>query len=681
MTIQAYRRPPKRGRLFLPAAWTAMALGVWYLHWRLGTLNREDPLALALSLALFGAEVYGFLSFALFFFQCAGTPPYRRSSLPSRLPTVDVFVTVYNEPVDVLYRTLVCCQAMEYPRDRMKVYVLDDGGREEVRKVARELGCFYIHRAERRDAKAGNINHALEQTQGELVAIFDCDHIPVRSFLLETVGYFQDPRVAIVQTPHYFYNPDTFQKNLRLERYLSNEQDLFFQVIQPGRDRHNAAFFAGSSGLFRRRALAAIGGIQTLTVTEDLHTSMVLHARGWRSVYVPRILAAGLAPESFEAYLRQRRRWTRGGVQVFLLDNPLLKRGLTLLQRLHYFASTFYFFHGFARLAYLAAPLAFLLLGYAPIVARWEDLLLHFLPYYLASLWTFHQVGGATRNPFWSDVYETAMCFAISATALGTLLRPWNTPFQVTPKGIHREAHAYYWHLVWPHLLLLILLVAGGFWGVHRYLSGTLAAGDALLISLVWGAYNILLLGAVLSVARERRQARRYPRLPRMLPAEILTGTGRIPCLTQDLSETGASLLLDRPVGLPMVVALQIQDGEEVLTLRALVTRNDQSPSGGYSVGVHFLHVDARARQAIIRFLFSHPLTWERPPQGLAGPGTSFRLLLEAPVRAFLEERVLRRVAPRVARRLPCQVVLNGRPYPASTEDVSLYGARVRLNP
>jgi cellulose synthase (UDP-forming) len=188
-------------------------------------------------------------------------------------PTVDVMVTVVHEPLDILKRTLVGCVNQEYPKGRFTVYVLDDGHRDEVRELATSLGCAYLRRPDRSlHAKAGNLNHALKRSSGELLALFDVDHVPVTSFLKETVGFFQDPTVAFVQTPHHFYNPDIFQRNLHLEQELKNEQALFFRMVQSGRNRHNRAFFAGSSGLFRRSPLEEIGGFQTQTISEDLYT-------------------------------------------------------------------------------------------------------------------------------------------------------------------------------------------------------------------------------------------------------------------------------------------------------------------------------------------------------------------------------------------------------------------------
>ena len=226
----------------------SLIMSLRYLVWRAAvTLNLASPLHSAVSVILFAAEIYGYLSIVLYYFQ-ALKPVENTAPIPERdqLPTVDVFVTIYNEPTHILYRTLVCCEALDYPKERLKIWVFDDGGRDAVKSMADKFGFGYLTRADRLHAKAGNLNNAMASTSGELIVTLDTDHLPVRSFLKETVGFFLDHKVALVQLPHHFYNPDVFQHNLHLDNDLVHEQDLFFQVIQPGRQRSNSVMYAGS---------------------------------------------------------------------------------------------------------------------------------------------------------------------------------------------------------------------------------------------------------------------------------------------------------------------------------------------------------------------------------------------------------------------------------------------------
>ncbi|MBI5096148.1 MAG: glycosyltransferase [Nitrospirae bacterium] len=670
------------GRFWWLAALLAFIIGVWYLYWRItATFNTEDNLARWISITVYSAEVYGFLAFIFFFLQVRKGPA-RIPPVIETYPAVDVFVTIYNESIEVLYRTIVCCQAMEYPEDKKKVYILDDGNRKEVKDLAEHLNCAYLSRPTHKFAKAGNINYGLAHSTGEIIAIFDCDHIPVRTFLTETAGYFKDPDVAIVQTPHYFYNPDSFQRNLRLEKELSNEQDLFFRVIEPGRDYYNSSFFAGSSGLFRKKALTEIGGIQTLTITEDLHTSMVLHARGYKSIYVPRILASGLAPESFEGYLKQRKRWTRGGLQVFLLDNPLIKRGLTLWQRIQYFAAVYYFLHGIPRLIYLSAPLTFLLFGYAPLRTSFGSLLTHFLPYYIASLIAFHMVSKRLRNPFWSDVYETATSFSITATAFATFLNPGNKKFHVTPKGLHKAVSKFNLHLVYPHIILSGLLLIGITTGFYNLFSDRQVYPDAFRISIFWGIYNIILLVAAISTASERREVRVSPRLKRMIPGDILFDNTKIPFITSDISDSGISIMLSGPqITIPLFAKIHLHgDNGERVSLTGMVMRNDILSQGEMvTVGIHFMKVSEENRQAIARMMFSSPHTWDSPPEASAGVYLSFLTIVISPLRLFLHEKVLHRFYPRIKKEIPCEIVRNGTVNKGVIKDISYTGVRAKI--
>jgi cellulose synthase (UDP-forming) len=674
----------KRFRLF-QAKWALAALciflGIRYLYWRaFYTLNTEDSWATSISLIVYMAEVYGILAVLLFFIQ-AVKPTDRSASPPteSQRPTVDIFVTIYNESLDILYQTLIGCLAIDYPAGFKKVYVLDDGHRDEVKRLAERLGCQYLRRATHDHAKAGNLNHALTQSSGELVMVLDCDHVPVRTFLNETVGFFTDPKVAFVQTPHYFYNPDTFQRNLRLEREIVNEQDLFFYVIQPGRDGYNSSFFAGSGGIFRRSALQTIGGFQVVTLTEDLHTSMVLHAKGYRSVYLNKILAAGLAPESYQSYLKQRQRWTRGGIQVFLLDNPLWKAGLSVMQRINYFSSLFYFFHGWPRLVYLTAPLSFLLLNYPPLVAPIPVLLNYYLPYYLTSFMAFNVVSKKFRNPFWSDVYETVMCFFISWTSLETVFTPTKSKFHVTPKGMRFDKAQLAWSYVMPHILLFAVLLVGLAVGGYRLWNRDYNF-DATLLSVVWTVYNLVILMAAVIVARERPQKRSSPRLSRKIECELKFGGRTLLGKTTDLSESGLSMVLDRPVLLPPVIEVRlVSDFGEITEIKGEVIRNDSPPSGGTGIGIRFLNVGDAQRQGLIRQMYSSPTSWAEAHPGTSATWASLAYLATSAGRALIRERILRRLSSRIRRHLSCEVVVGERVFHGTTEDISNTGLRVFL--
>jgi cellulose synthase (UDP-forming) len=604
----------------------SLLLYVRYMIWRLiYTIPTDDAASLALGSAVYLAELYGLCQFCFYTYQ-SWSPTERIPAPITTYPTVDIMVTVVDEPLPILRQTLLSCLAQEYPRDRFTVYVLDDGHRAETQQLAASLGCEYLRRPDRpRHAKAGNLNHALYLTHGELVAIFDVDHIPARTFLQDTVGFFDDPKVAIVQTPHHFYNPDIFQRNLRVGDAVKNEQALFFRSLQAGRDTHNSAFFAGSSGLLRRQPLMEIGGFQTQTITEDIHTSMNLHARGYRSCYLNKVLSAGLMPETFDGYLKQRKRWAMGCIQVLLRDNPLTKRGLTLAQRIDYFGSIFYFFFGLPRVICLVAPLATLLFSIPLLKADVFALSNYFFSFFLASALVMRPVSRGSRNPFWSDVYEVAMCFALSIVALKALAAPRKErPFEVTPKGQRvRKSSSTELSLAWPHLVTFGLLVIGLTFGLWHWWQG--ADEPGLPVSIFWGSINLLLLTVALFVAREQAQVRQGFRLKRDFSGELSVGGEGVPARVVDVNEQGAAVTVDEPIfTLQKSAKLSLTSSRGVpVTVTAHIVRQDPMTSGRVAVGLQFDELDSITRQILVDKIYGDPAPWEDTYRIQPGIGSS----------------------------------------------------------
>lgn len=648
-----------------------------YMVWRLlYTLPTDDLASMSVGGIVYLAELYGLCQFCFFTYQ-SWSPTDRQPAPITTYPTVDIMVTVVNEPLSLLRQTLVGCLSQEYPKDRFRVYVLDDGHRVEAKKLATTLGCGYIRRPDRpRYAKAGNLNHALRLTDGELVAVFDVDHVPARTFLKETVGFFDDPTVAIVQTPHHFYNPDIFQRNLRVGEQVKNEQALFFRALQAGRDTHNSAFFAGSGGLFRRKPLEEIGGFQTQTITEDIHTSMNLHARGYKSCYLNRVLSAGLMPETFEGYLKQRKRWAMGCIQVLLRDNPLTKRGLTLAQRIDYFGSIFYFFFGLPRLICLVAPLASLLFSTPPLKADVFQLSLYFFSFFIASAWAMRPVSRGSRNPFWSDIYEIAMCFALSLVALKAMAAPRKErPFEVTPKGQRvKKSTATELSLAWPHLIVFGLLSGGLVLGVQHLRQGT---GDpGLPVSLFWGSINLLFLTIAMFVASEQTQGRQAFRLNRDFASELFVDGDAVSARILNVNEQGAALALERPVftAQEFVMLLLTSSHGTLVHLTGRIVRQERMPSGEVEAGLQFLDLDDATRQALVDKIFGDPAPWEDSYLFKPGIASSLRSLLYAltvPWRSFIWERrrMLRVPSGTVCRLNTSTLLLTGK-----LEDMSFTG-------
>ena len=339
-------------------------VGFYLVYRALFTLNLDGAYATVISFLLYGAEIFGGVSLALYFLQVWDT-----SEAPEVEPlegvTIDVLVPTYNEDVDLLRGTLKACRDLELPHN---TYVLDDGKRDEVKALAKDLGVRYITRDNNLHAKAGNLNHALEQTDGEFVVIFDADHVPEPHFLSRTVGYFKEEKVAMVQTPHAFYNFDTFQGSFDGDKdKFWEEGQLFYNVIQSGKNALNSVIFAGSAAMFRRAALKDVGYIAVETITEDMHTGIRLSMAGWKTMYISERLIAGQAAADVSSFHTQRLRWAEGNLSILFYDNPLTARGLNLKQRLSYFASIMHWGGGFARLGLYLTPILMLFSGVSPV--------------------------------------------------------------------------------------------------------------------------------------------------------------------------------------------------------------------------------------------------------------------------------------------------------------------------
>ncbi len=360
-----------RRRLIHVVAILALLASSGYLGWRVGFTLAGS---LWISIPLWILELHAAVGLALFAFslwdldrQVVPTP-VQRTDL-----RVGVLIPTYNEPVEVLFPTVAAAVALEPHHETV---VLDDGQRLWVRAMAASLGARYMTREERTHAKAGNLNHALAQLDLDVIGVLDADHVVKAGFLTHTIGYFDDPRVAVVQTPQDFYNLDSFEHDRnrswfwRGRRSISfNEQRLFYRAIQPGKNRWKAAFWCGTNAVVRVSALREIGGIACETVTEDMHTTIRLHRKRWRTVYHNEVLAHGLAARDATEYQTQRLRWGTGAMQILRLEHPLTGKGLSLGQRLAYAATILGWFDAWRTLGYVLLPMAVVFSGATPIQA------------------------------------------------------------------------------------------------------------------------------------------------------------------------------------------------------------------------------------------------------------------------------------------------------------------------
>jgi len=566
--------------LFLAAL--SLTVSLRYLFFRVTqTLEFASPVEWVLGIGLVLAEVYAVVMLALGYVRTAW--PLGRAPLPlpddaGRWPVVDVLIPTIDEPLDVVRATVLAAQAMDWPGDKLRVWLMDDGARGDFGRFAEQAGCGYLARDEHRHAKAGNLNHALARTDGEYVAVFDCDHVPTRAFLQVTLGWLvAEPNLAFIQTPQHHYSPDPFQRNLVDGARVPPEGNMFHGLAQDGNDSWNAAVFSGSGAVLRRAALAEIGGFATATVTEDAHTALTLHRRGWDSAYLGIALAAGRAPERLASHLAQRARWTRGMLQILRFDNPLFGRGLSVGQRICYAQAIGHFLFALPRVAFLTGPLVLLLLGQNILVAPPLAIAAYAAPHLLHAVATTSRINRPWRHSVWGQVYETVAALFLVPVTVQALVAPRRGRFAVTAKGGVIERDRFDLRAVYPNLILALLLLAGIVRGGVGMSDGTDAPlFYALLLNTVWAGFSLLIVLAALAVGRETRQVLRHPPIAAAIPVRVvLPGGGSVGGVTRELSQDGATIVVPRPDTTGEEVAVEFDLGEAVVTLAARATRWD----------------------------------------------------------------------------------------------------------
>ena len=633
-----------------------LALTLRYILWRsLSTLNVADPLNGFFSLGLFFLEMLMLASSTLQLFLMLRMKNRRREAdlLAKQVldgtfqPSVDIFIPTYDEPVFILRRTIIGCQAIAYTNK--KIYLLDDTRRTEVKQIAAELGCEYMTRPDNRYAKAGNLNHAIAKTNSELIVVFDADFVPTQNFLTRTVGFFQDENVALVQTPQSFYNTDPIARNLGLENVLTPEEEVFYRQIQPIRDGAGSIICSGTSFVVRRRALEAVGGFVTDSLSEDYFTGIRLSAKGYRLVYLDEKLSAGLAAENISAHAIQRLRWARGTLQAFFIKaNPLTIPGLRPIQRLAHLEGLLHWFTSISRVGFLIIPLAYSFLGVIPLRANTAELVYFFLPYYLVQLTVFSWLNYRSRSALLSDIYTLVLTFPLALTVIQVMLNPFSKGFKVTPKGTRSDRFYFNWRLAWP-LILMFIITAVSLWRnlglcmMKGAWAKTVTAELAVQIKGIglgwlWSSYNLLMIGIALLILLDVPKPDLYEwfNLRRLVRLDVAKRT--LWGVTTRISEVGAEVALTQ-AGLPTVASdetlpVTLEILEEGISLQGQITTT--GVSGEFpTVQVIFEHVTLPQERRLVEMLFCRPGQWKH--QETPGELQSLWLLL----RILFRPRVL----------------------------------------
>lgn len=578
------------------AAVVALLVSVVYLTWRAGFTLGTD---LWISIPLWLLEIYAAVGLGLFTFSLWNLDSVRPAREAHEIDLlIAVLIPTYNEPAAVLLPTIAAAVALEPTHE---TWVLDDGERPWVAELAATLGANYLARTEHAHAKAGNVNYALEHIEADVLAILDADHVATEGFLTHTLGYFDDPKLAVVQTPQDFYNADSFEHDRnrswfwRDRRDVSfSEQGLFYRGIQPGKNRWGAAFWCGTNALVRTTALREVGGVAHESVTEDIHTTIRIHRRGWRTVYHNEVLAYGLAAKDADQYQTQRVRWGTGAMQVMHQEHPLTGSGLTLTQRVAYAATLLGWFDAWRTLGYVLVPMAVVFSGANPIHAPAVTFLVAF-----GITFTLQRIAIGLLSRGYAP-QGLAMLFEFirmqaNITATLTYLHRGERAFKVTAKaGSDGRARQQV-----PGLLvgLIVLTASATIW-----FGATVAGLTPVHYDVRWTAYGavfwmmfnaLMLISAAARIRSERFASDRRSSV-RLTSGGAVQLDGTISQLL-DVSVGGA---LVRATGAPTdggFHELRIQLDDEVVVLRCVERSRQPVGAGGALVGLQFTGGQDRA--------------------------------------------------------------------------------------
>ncbi len=612
-----------------------------YFFWRtFSTLGYYDIASYIGTWLLYLAELFGIVLYFLGLFvniRPAKRAVARLPDDPREFPTVDVLVPSYNEATEMLEVTLSAAVQIRYPREKLRIYLLDDGGtvqkrndpsaeeaaaallrHQTLRALCERLGVHYLTREKNDHAKAGNINEALKSVHGELILMLDADHVPTVDILEKTVGLFvRDEKLFLVQTPHFFISPDPIEKNLQVFDRMPAENEMFYSVIQHGLDFWNGAFFCGSAGVLRRKHLDEVGGMSGASITEDAETSLLLHRHGYNSAYINHPMISGLQPATYTDFVVQRLRWTQGMVQIFVLSNPMSVKGLNFSQRLSYLSSSFFWFFGYARVIFLVAPAAYLLLSLRVYDANLREVLVYAVPHLIAGLLVNHYLFGGVRWAFVSELYEIMLSLFSLPIIIRVLMNPHEPKFIVTPKG-EQVSQDFISKLATPFYVIYAVTLVACAMGVYRFFEYPFER-DTIYVTMAWELLNLIVLSAALGALYERRQRRAAPRMPANIDAQLqFDGQPLIQCNISDLSGNGALLSVAESAFAPVK---GVQRAELVVSnpalrkvsrLHVIIRSARATGNGRMAVGLEFSPESQSEKLETVSLVFGDSERWVR---------------------------------------------------------------------
>lgn len=543
-----------------------------YLVWRiLFTVPlKYGMVSLIAGIALLVTEILGAFEAGVHFFHMYKPHKLELPEVPyEEFPDVDIFIATYNEPLELLYKTVNGCKHIDYPdKKKVHVYLCDDGKRDSVRKMAAEEGVHYLDRPDHKGAKAGNLNHAMLHSKSPLILTLDADMIPRRQILMHMVPFFVDEeiknrgrkeeekvRMGFVQSPQSFYNPDLFQYNLFSERKIPNEQDYFYRDIQLSRNKNNSVIYGGSNTLISRTSLEVVGGFYMKSITEDFATGILIQKEGFVCYAIDEVLASGLSPNDLKSLIKQRSRWGRGVISTHHKIPILFSRKLNWGQKANYLASILYWYFPLKRLIYILSPILFAVFGYMVIHCTFAQILIFWLPMYLTSNICLRMLSQNVRNTKWTSVYETVLFPFLLGPILLETFGISQKKFLVTNKedGSRKKSDVLY---TLPFLLLIALSAVG----VVRCILIMLATNSInTVVILFWLIANLFSLVMAVFFISGRRIHRQSERVEDTVICTIEDKGVCYDCQSLDLSEGGIAVLSKKPLNLGKKVKIKVE--------------------------------------------------------------------------------------------------------------------------
>ena len=606
-----------------------VVVSLCYLAYRIGfTLNLTTTYATFISIALIAAETFGIASVVLFALQVWDPKePEQKPVLPGR--TVDVFVPTYNEDPAILRATIEAATRLDYPG--VRIHLCDDGGTEqrtsdpekgaaareradELKAICAELGAEYRTRPKNVHAKAGNLNYAFAETDGEFIIILDADHAPEPHFVSRLIGYFADEKLGYIQTPHAFYNFESFQSKLdHTNRKYWEEGALFYGVIQPGRNRWNCPIFAGSAAMFRRKALEEVGYIALETITEDMHTGMRMNSKGWKALGISERMIVGQAAPDITTFHVQRLRWGEGNLSIIFYDNPLTMKGLTLAQRFCYLGSMLHWAGGLFKLIIYLTPVLMMLTGVSPVAEFTWTLFAITAVYIAVSLYGVRYASNGYGSILYGELFAMVNFWTqIRGTMRAVFWRKFQQ-FVVTSKR-GRQSNSI-WPFVRPQIAIFALSFFALTWGWGRVLFGISDDWIKPLIPTGWLLFHMTLV--VMAVRRAltpesgRYTFRHAVNLPVRYQAEDDPETNGVG-VTADLSEQGVGIVAYTPLAVGDRLRLTIAGAGESVRADGTVAwcrqagRDSVYGTRAYRVGVKIDPLPGKTFDAVNRITLQY---------------------------------------------------------------------------